>query len=563
MKTLRFRMTDQSRLSDAVQVGTQYPVKPEEILPELFQTPQGTDPAAQQYTIVGWNEDNRRYRQMPLSMLTRKKTDILETDAQGRCVRISNLVGILHRPITYKGEVYDVSLEIRSRFDPDAAHPWFLLTMLHTVIDESEWQPEKAADVFGSTEEILQFLSVWIFGNMLKNCARLGIYRTYERREYNDDRFCGSFDAARHLRCNMGQDGCRIAYVRRERVSDNAFNRLVLCTWEHLCQQYPAASGVLYDTEDAFRTAIRDLQCAVGYGRTDVQDCIARNTHPITGPYYTDYEALRRYCLSILWEEGGAGFGGDDIREIKGILVYIPDLWERFLMQQLRPLLHTLQISCQTQHELAFSGDKQAAHPDLRRTGMQLCSAYGTFLPKERLLLYWYTIQRLLWNRIDCLEKQPSPNKQASRPIRIRPDFVFFRDSETRVCYILDAKIRKAENLCDPEGFPKLLRDQICYHMQQYLFPLMQNVTAPESLAAVFIPRGGLIYPTCSRETAGKPDGICALLDPPQDHFPVLIPDACQNSYADWARRFQENLLKVMDQLADALRDAVKASDAS
>ncbi len=42
-----------------------------------------------------------------------------------------------------------------------------------------------------------------------------------------------------------------------------------------------------------------------------------------------EYEELRKLCLRILWNEGANCFGadGDELDEIKGVLVYTPGLW--------------------------------------------------------------------------------------------------------------------------------------------------------------------------------------------------------------------------------------------
>ena len=62
--------------------------------------------------------------------------DLLSTCNNDGYTRIGNIVGVIHDIVGFRGESYDVTLEIRSRYDPKLTdRPFFLAAMLDSLID--------------------------------------------------------------------------------------------------------------------------------------------------------------------------------------------------------------------------------------------------------------------------------------------------------------------------------------------------------------------------------------------------------------------------------------------
>ena len=248
-----------------------------------------------------------------------------------------------------------------------------------------------------------------------------------------------------------------------------------------------------------------------------ITECIAENINPISEPYYTDYEELRRLCLSILWDEGASCFGGSDFAAIKGVLIYIPGLWERYLEKQFYASTK-LKSMLQVQPVLEVNNcKKQWEHLEYTLQG---CFSL------ERTKLYATSVQNIRNT--------------------IRPDFVL-SDESGNVFLILDAKHKDVKYLDDESEYKKLMRDQICYHFRQYLNPesnkrIIETLIREDYLNKVFIPLGGLVFPISDKCT-NYSEGVCL-----QNAFPVRIPQPKGTvDYLTWK--------KVLD---GYIRDTVK-----
>lgn len=321
---------------------------------------------------------------------------------------INGLVGTLHGNVKYNGIDYDITLEIRSRFDKPGK-PNFLMTMLSeamTGVAESDDRTNTVKRYEEDDIKVMDVLTVYLFRKAVNKAYQSGLYRTYVRREHNDEKLRGAIDFARHIRLNYGKNSSNIAYTTRERTEDNPINRLIAYAWQHLKRESLEAtelmSSIDSDEQAMFEMAISEINGHVGQLTANVQGCIAENQRSITSPFYSGYEELRILCLDILRDEArGTIFGSGNGEEASGILFYIPDLWERFLENRLR-------------QKLKGSGIKLEAQ-------------------KQQL---YYSLPGRDING-GCLPQYDLYGKES------RPDYVFYKSGEP--FFILDAKFRKFE----------------------------------------------------------------------------------------------------------------------
>ncbi len=181
-----------------------------------------------------------------------------------KIIGIKGLVGTLHGEVDYKNTKYDITLEIRSRFDTPGK-PYFLMTMLSeamTGVLESDPENNTVKRKSVGDIEVLDVLTVYLFRKAVNTAFRNGLYRTYVRREHNDEKLRGAIDFARHIRLNYGKNSSNVAYTTRERTEDNPLNRLIAYAWEHLKRESFEAvelmSSVDSDEQAAFEMAIGD-----------------------------------------------------------------------------------------------------------------------------------------------------------------------------------------------------------------------------------------------------------------------------------------------------------------
>ncbi len=309
---IRFRLTDYTPLSA---FSRQIPSLPEDFL-ETFLHSLKPDTM-----VVNHQKSNRRYSPKLLEYFEEK-------------LLVSGIVGVVRNPcFSYGGSTYDVTAEIRSRFDEDTK-PWFLCTMLqqHEDLQSSGVSVPEDADSF------FDMLLAFRFHAQLRKALQKGWFRTYVRREANDSRMRGAFDAARHIRRNAGLNNGRIACTYRERTEENALNRLILCAWEALFLRYPAMMETALAGDSRLQQAIRELQQTFAGETRRPRSCIAENLKPLHHPYYVEYEALRETCLMILRDESINFFSGTG-EEVQSVLFYLPDLWEIYLERLLRQIL--------------------------------------------------------------------------------------------------------------------------------------------------------------------------------------------------------------------------------
>lgn len=250
---------------------------------------------------------------------------------------------------------FNVKLQIQSRMDVNKdkkiAKPYFLSTLL--LHDRVKFNDNTIPN---SEDELYDYLLLFWFKEQLQNAYLKGFYRKYQRFERNDDRLKGTIDIARHIRMNMGQDNGKIAYSYRENSVNNYLNHLIVAAYEYLKKKYYDLVMENFDNIAELKAIIDTLKNEIGYPSYNIHTLISKNLKPIAHPYYTEYEDLRKTCLRILRNEGISIFDGDMDETTKGILFYLPDLWEKYLEDTINNAIDKSSVRVESQCEIKSFG---------------------------------------------------------------------------------------------------------------------------------------------------------------------------------------------------------------
>ncbi|NBI09972.1 hypothetical protein D1641_08060 [Colidextribacter sp. OB.20] len=248
-------------------------------------------------------------------------------------------VGVFRiKSLTFREETYDATLEIRCRFDTDKK-AFFLAAMLLCLTNKELNRFWLRPEVTISFHQVMDILLLFMFKNQLAEAAKKGIFRKYQRFENNDGRPHGTIDIARHIRENMGLNNGRVAYHYRELTANNPVNRLIWAAYKRLGEKYPQLCETHINGNEGVHSTLNILQTELGYSRTSVRNIVNENLRPITHPYFSEYEALRKTCLKILRDESVSIFDAEGSEETESLCVNVTWLWERFLEHHLERLL--------------------------------------------------------------------------------------------------------------------------------------------------------------------------------------------------------------------------------
>lgn len=229
-------------------------------------------------------------------------------------------------------------IQIYSRFDSSGhenkerqknTKDFFLMHMLSTVCGVSQ----SALPSTLSNEHVFDFYSLF-FPKLLKDAMHQGLFRAYQKYEYNDMRVKGQIDVSRHLRTNIPFNG-RVAYSSREYDSDNFVTQLIRHTIEYL-KTKPIGQQILgRDTET--RTAVSMIiKATPTYDTKLLKSVFQKNTSkPVSHPYYNKYIHLQQLCLAIL-QHKKVSYGGNSNKQIQGILFDGAWLWEEYVAALLK-----------------------------------------------------------------------------------------------------------------------------------------------------------------------------------------------------------------------------------
>lgn len=217
--------------------------------------------------------------------------------------------------------INDTRLKIRSRFEVGNKDDFFLHYMLQRVSSFNLFDFK-----FGTDKENVFDLLLFIFPKYLHNALSQGLYKEFQRYEYNSSSLRGPIDVRRHICLNVPATG-KIAFHAREYSFDNHVMQLVRHTIEYI--KSLKVGKLIFQNE----IVAEDVKCVIdatpSYVLTDRRFVIEKNKRPIMHPYYWEYSNLQCLCLSILlFEELKYGANDDSVY---GVLLDGAWLWEEYI----------------------------------------------------------------------------------------------------------------------------------------------------------------------------------------------------------------------------------------
>ena len=233
-------------------------------------------------------------------------------------IRTNNIMGF----IGYN----DTQIKITSRFASDDKD-YFLHYMLQKVL---------CFDIFNlehSTNKDYSFdFLIYMFIHFFKKAIRQGIFKNYQKREYNDANVRGVIDINRHLIKNIPFNG-KIAYRTREYSYDNNLTQLIRHTIEYINSKN---RGILNINEELKISILQMIEATSSYDKNKRQSIINKNLKKLNHPYFYEYEPLRKICIQILRHEQIKY--GKEKDKIYGILFDGAYLWEEYIYTILKDL---------------------------------------------------------------------------------------------------------------------------------------------------------------------------------------------------------------------------------
>jgi 5-methylcytosine-specific restriction endonuclease McrBC regulatory subunit McrC len=217
--------------------------------------------------------------------------------------------------------VNDTQLCIASRFD-DNEDNYFLHYLLQKVFSLNIFDFK-----FNTGFEAIWDFYKYLFPYFLNNALKQGLYKTYIRNNYNNEKLKGVIDVKRHIRLNIPYQG-KNAYTTREHSYDNAITQLIRHTIEYM-KTSPLGIGFLSSNNETTRNVRTILENTANYNKNDRAKIISINSKKLNHPYFVNYSILQRICLQIL-KKKRITFGTDK-NKIYGLLFDGAWLWEEYL----------------------------------------------------------------------------------------------------------------------------------------------------------------------------------------------------------------------------------------
>lgn len=214
------------------------------------------------------------------------------------------------------------SISIHSRFSKNTREDFFLHYMLSKVLCINIINLSHET----TDEQIFDFL-LYLFPLLLNEALLQGVYKEYQRNEYNDTNVRGVINIDKHLKMNFPFNG-RIAYRTREFSHDNHITELIRHTIEYIGKT-KFGKALLEKDEQTRRNVAQIISATSHYSRQEREKVIKSNLKVISHPYYSRYTPLQKLCLRILKHEKIKY--GEKEDKVYGILFDISYLWEEYL----------------------------------------------------------------------------------------------------------------------------------------------------------------------------------------------------------------------------------------
>lgn len=247
-----------------------------------------------------------------------ENSDIIELDEVNNKIYSNNIMGF----IGYN----DTQIKITSRFASED-EDYFLHYMLQKVFYSNIFNWEYATE----KDYSFDFL-IYMFTYFFQKAIRQGIFKSYQKREYNDANVRGVIDINRHIKNNIPFNG-KIAYNTREYSYDNNITQLIRHTIEYINTK---SKGILNINEDIKSGVFQIIEATKRYDKNKRQSIINKNLKKLNHPYFYEYEPLRKICIQILRHEE-IKYGREE-NKIYGILFDGAYLWEEYIYTILKDL---------------------------------------------------------------------------------------------------------------------------------------------------------------------------------------------------------------------------------
>jgi 5-methylcytosine-specific restriction endonuclease McrBC regulatory subunit McrC len=317
------------------------------------------------------------------------------------------LVGVIKTTVkNINGEIENVNIVIKSRFDKNHKKPYFLAKMLQSA---NLFINDQISDSI--YEDLFDFLLVGLFKNKFTDAYQHGLFKKYITIKESSFKPKGNINFSEYIK-NISSGKEQIPYTYSERSIFNSINKLILLAYNVLKRNFPDQVEKLIDSSEV-KNNLDVLRSELSYFKEDINQIIKGTNRPISHPYFSVYEDLRTLCLSILRFEGISPFDQES-GETEAILYYIPNLWEEYLE------LNFFQPKIYRDFEVQFQAELKVLN-EINKSDDSV-------------------------NRID-----------------IRPDFVIF--NRTIPIAILDAKFKpKWSNEIDLDDYTKCVRDMNAFN---------------------------------------------------------------------------------------------------
>ncbi len=215
----------------------------------------------------------------------------------------------------------NTELTISSRFHGNG-NDFFLHYMLQKVFSINMFDLKHSSE----KENIWDFL-IYLFPFLLKKALTQGLFKEYQKRDYNDANVRGVIDVNRHIRTNSPFCG-KIAYKTREHSYDNSTTQLIRHTIDHI-HQHKLGGNILSCDSDTQNAVLQIVSATPSYERNQRITIINRNLKQHSHPFFTEYKMLQKICLQILRYDGLTY--GKEKDKVYGLLFDGAWLWEEYL----------------------------------------------------------------------------------------------------------------------------------------------------------------------------------------------------------------------------------------
>jgi 5-methylcytosine-specific restriction endonuclease McrBC regulatory subunit McrC len=274
-------------------------------------------------------------------------------------------------------------LTIHSRFSSEYEKDYFMQYLLQKVF---------AINIFdlkhSRSEENALDIAVLLFPYFLQKALLQGLFREYQRINYNDDRVRGAIDFNRHIKMNYPFIDGKVSYSTKEYRYDNPVTQLVRHTIEYI-RSKKESSYILFASQEIKDYVQIIINATPSYRKGDLARVVSQNIRPISHPYYSEYRPLQRLCLQILRHEKISY--GKDSEKIHGVLFDGAWLWEEYLSITLKKVgfMHPQNKTKSGGIPVYLSGRGTLRYPDYIHPSIIADAKYKRLyrVPEEEVLL--------------------------------------------------------------------------------------------------------------------------------------------------------------------------------